>query len=80
MTVCMVYHQSPVEELIRRCELAEYWLVVVKRELIRRTVHGLVGLIGRSTGDHGLQEKERRSSWNGRAEEGVVGYFKNTVL
>ena len=54
--------------------------MVVKRELIRRTVHGLVGLIGRSTGDHGLQEKERRSSWNGRAEEGVVGYFKSTVL
>ena len=77
MTVCMVYHQSPVEELIRRCELAEYWLVVVKRELIRRTVGQY--LIGRSTEDHGLQE-ERRSSWNGRAEEGVVGYFKSTVL
>ena len=47
-----VYH-SPVEELIRRCsELAEYWLVVVRRELIRRTVGQY--LIGRSTGDHGL--------------------------
>ena len=67
-----VYH-SPVEELIRRCsELAEYWLVVVRRELIRRTVGQY--LIGRSTGDHGLQEEmvRRRSYWNGRVEEGLV--------
>ena len=53
-----VYH-SPVEELIRRCsELAEYWLIVVRSELIRRTVGQY--LIGRSTGDHGLQEEQAR--------------------
>ena len=69
MTVCMVYHQSPVEELIRRCELAEYWLVVVRRELIRRTVGQY--LISRSTGDHGLQEEmvRRRGDQLGMVEQ-----------
>ena len=64
-----VYH-SPVEELIRRCsELAEYWLVVVRRELIRRTVGQY--LIGRSTGDHGLQEEmvRRRGDHTGMVEQ-----------
>ena len=73
-----VYH-SPVEELIRRCcELAEYWLIVVRRELIRRTVGQY--LIGRSTGDHGLQEEmvRRRGDHTVMVEqrEGVVGCLR----
>ena len=75
MTVCMVYHQSPVEELIRRCELAEYWLVVVKRELIRRTVHGLDTAVSTACMDSTYHYNERIVKWEKMGDSDILSTF-----